>query len=666
MCQNLLFCFVDVKFSIVVGLAYPLQLCFTVQMHHVQLKGMHNSYALPNVLASISHKDLNYAHTAIEHSLEHGVRGIELDVFFRPDGVEYFVYHDKNVAGTQCVRLSDCLHAVRRFTDAHPTHHWIHHLVEIKEWLSGWTQAKVVAVIEQEYIDAYGLNGMVTVANVRKHHVSLKHAVNTDGWPTLGQTRGKQLLTIQFAEGDEEATQTDRDRLGQIYNSTTVAFAFARTRYSRNESWAVVQQVDREVVQSDPAFISQLLNESIIARARSDADLDQFQFKLVVIESGCHIVSTDFPYPMPDTDFFVELPGGEPSRCNPKTAPAGCTPADIETGITSFAVGLEEVKSEWCCSDPTFYWGVIILNFILFALFVLIAFTYLVCCQHRHGSPPGTSAVMWLLVYVSFSFVLQILLTRAVTDVIILRFQVVPNDLLNMFVTVSRSLVLSVILTIMLNIFFPGSFNIIGYPSDEAYDGLADSVWRRFGVVQFTIGTPLLYVIGLIISWTGMYSQSFGLGIWDGEKGYIYVAWLQSISSIVALLTTMSYFAIVRKSRENVAGAGAGTSSLSWSCSRSSRYNLCVVWCFVSVICLQEPVMLLLSVFEKVGALVPIRSMLLAMPGTRVVAWHSLLGCCVTFVTLNLTLFRWCRSRSHGKVVESDYGSLHVSSGAPS
>ena len=49
------------------------------------------------------------------------------------------------------------------------------------------------------------------------------------------------------------------------------------------------------------------------------------------LATGAQIVSTDFPAMAPGVTRFVEIPGGNPSRCNPLTAPAGCTAAAIES-----------------------------------------------------------------------------------------------------------------------------------------------------------------------------------------------------------------------------------------------------------------------------------------------------------------------------------------------
>jgi len=48
------------------------------------------------------------------------------------------------------------------------------------------------------------------------------------------------------------------------------------------------------------------------------------------LETGAQVISCDVPAPRPDVPFHVEMPGGTPSRCNPVTAPADCTPEAIE------------------------------------------------------------------------------------------------------------------------------------------------------------------------------------------------------------------------------------------------------------------------------------------------------------------------------------------------
>ena len=48
------------------------------------------------------------------------------------------------------------------------------------------------------------------------------------------------------------------------------------------------------------------------------------------LDSGAHFISTDFPFPGDEMQYGVTIPGGQPSRCNPLTAPMGCQSLDIE------------------------------------------------------------------------------------------------------------------------------------------------------------------------------------------------------------------------------------------------------------------------------------------------------------------------------------------------
>jgi len=55
-------------------------------------------------------------------------------------------------------------------------------------------------------------------------------------------------------------------------------------------------------------------------RARRDAGL----------AAGVHFLSSDIPAPVEGRDYWLEIPGGAPARCNPVTAPLDCTPEALE------------------------------------------------------------------------------------------------------------------------------------------------------------------------------------------------------------------------------------------------------------------------------------------------------------------------------------------------
>lgn len=48
------------------------------------------------------------------------------------------------------------------------------------------------------------------------------------------------------------------------------------------------------------------------------------------LASGAHFISTDVPEPVDWTSYVVDMPGGTPSRCNPRSAPSECTSEALE------------------------------------------------------------------------------------------------------------------------------------------------------------------------------------------------------------------------------------------------------------------------------------------------------------------------------------------------
>jgi hypothetical protein len=70
-------------------------------------------------------------------------------------------------------------------------------------------------------------------------------------------------------------------------------------------------------------------------RTRADADTVQARagdtsLFDAALASGANFISTDFPSPHPETGYVVEMPGGEPARCNPVSAPPSCEALALE------------------------------------------------------------------------------------------------------------------------------------------------------------------------------------------------------------------------------------------------------------------------------------------------------------------------------------------------
>jgi hypothetical protein len=77
----------------------------------------------------------------------------------------------------------------------------------------------------------------------------------------------------------------------------------------------------------DAADIAAALAANMLVRTFVDGTAEE---RDAAMKNGVHFLTTDYPAPVDGMAYFFDLPGGTPSRCNPVTAPAECTPEAIE------------------------------------------------------------------------------------------------------------------------------------------------------------------------------------------------------------------------------------------------------------------------------------------------------------------------------------------------
>ena len=83
--------------------------------------------------------------------------------------------------------------------------------------------------------------------------------------------------------------------------------------------------------------IKRLVALGYFIRTRADANTKEAvandtSRRDAAFSSGSQYIATDFPEPSVTAapDYFVQIPGGTPARCNPVNAPDWCLPIDIE------------------------------------------------------------------------------------------------------------------------------------------------------------------------------------------------------------------------------------------------------------------------------------------------------------------------------------------------
>lgn len=356
-----------------VGGAVPLDL----RLNHIQVKGSHNSYHVEQDPATIDlyfafSSDaylLAYTHEPLTQQLdEFGVRQVELDVFadptgnlFAPIGQPGFkVAHIETIdERSTCPALVDCLEEIEAWSDANPLHVPITILIEPKDSndIPGGKvplpftaqrfvelDAEIRTVFAEDRLitpdflrgvgRAGGADGLGTV------YPDPQAAVLGYGWPTLEDSRGKVLFVL---DGFRDAyVDGDPTLAGRV--------AFPPSTPGNPEA-AFVKRNDPigelAAIQADVAA-------GYIVRTRSDLPVEtgltgDDSMQAAALPSGAHFVSGDYLYPTQHARYdqaFADrfglpfdparppyetlLPGGNPARCNPITAPPGCTAAMIE------------------------------------------------------------------------------------------------------------------------------------------------------------------------------------------------------------------------------------------------------------------------------------------------------------------------------------------------
>jgi hypothetical protein len=295
----------------------------TLRLNHLQAKGTHNSYHIEPPDAEVP--DWLYTHAPLDVQLEdQGVRLFELDVHWAPETgftVHHVPFFD---AVTTCETLADCLTTILAWSDENPGHHPIFVLVEPKDDIDQHKLPPRLDELDAEILSVWPRERILTPDDVRGAYPTLREAVLEKGWPTLGETRGKLVLTLLDHELSRDAYLDGHPTL-----EGRVMFADA----SPDDPWAGVLLMDDPVGDFDS--IQAAVDAGFIVRTRSDTEKGELRSgnyaqKEAALASGAHLLSTDFPAPVEGVDYVLEIPGGTPSRCNPLVAPADCTSVDIE------------------------------------------------------------------------------------------------------------------------------------------------------------------------------------------------------------------------------------------------------------------------------------------------------------------------------------------------
>lgn len=291
-----------------------------VRLDQLQAEGSHNSYHVPLENAPpIWQYELPLLVDQLE---EHGVRQFELDVHWEPEGW-FSVYHVPGLdEGTSCATFVECLESIEQWSSANPQHHLLFILVEPKDDIDVETIVGHYGELEQEILSVWPRDRVLAPADVQGEHPSLRDAVLSGGWPTVDQTRGM----VMFVLFDREV---HRDEYVGDGSDVSSVLMFPSSDEERPDGAFI--KLDDPV--ADGERIREAVAQGFIVRTRADAEVlspnaGDYPRLEAALESGAQLVSTD--YPDVEGEYWVEMPGGTPSRCNPVTAPPGCMSEHVE------------------------------------------------------------------------------------------------------------------------------------------------------------------------------------------------------------------------------------------------------------------------------------------------------------------------------------------------
>lgn len=340
-----------------------------LRMTDISAVGTHNSYKLAIPAAELEVMmattpaaiGLDYAHRPLTEQLEAGARQIEIDVLHDPDGGRYAAPLTALGGGTamgpafaeamarpgfktlhmqdvdfrsSCLTFVACLGEIRDWSQAHPDH------VPILIMLNAKTGASVVPggvaalpfdaaawdALDAEIRSVFGGDTLITPDQVQGHHPTLRDAVLTDGWPTLGAARGRVFFALDEAPAKVASyRETRRSLEGRAMFVNTDEASPAAAYLTLNDPLE-----DRE-------RIAAAVRAGFMVRTRADADTREARLGTVArrdaaLAGGAQYVSTDYLWPDPRFPAYaVGLPDNAAAICNPVSAAGRCRGVAVET-----------------------------------------------------------------------------------------------------------------------------------------------------------------------------------------------------------------------------------------------------------------------------------------------------------------------------------------------
>lgn len=308
-----------------------------LRVNDIQVIGSHNSYKIPieqpllDYMASINSsraKSLEYGHISLVEQLNMGLRNLELDVFYDPEGGHFsnpqgldivkqsgeipmpFDEENKlNEPGFKLFHIQDidfrshhllfkeALKALKKWSNNNPTHMPIIVLMNTKDKaILDLTKplpfsVKAYQDLDAEVLSVFSKNDLIRPDDVRGDYNTLEEAVLKHGWPKLKNSKGKFLFVL-----DEKKHKNSLYMNGDTTLKNRVFFVNSKEGNPESAFRIINNPI------SDFDYIKQLVAKGYMVRTRADAGTkeartnDYTKFEKAKA-SGAQVISTDYYQP---------------------------------------------------------------------------------------------------------------------------------------------------------------------------------------------------------------------------------------------------------------------------------------------------------------------------------------------------------------------------------
>ena len=340
----------------------------SIRLNEIQVIGSHNSYKEaiePALFKLLSMQDssrilgLEYEHISLSEQLNLGLRKLELDIFYDPEGGRYTepyglrmvndlgmdplpfdehgemdepgfkVLHVQDIDfRSNCLTLKSCLGELKTWSMTNPGHVPVFITVNAKDSpLPVEESVKPLAFsreafesLDQELIEYLGTERLFTPDDLRGEYSTIQEALMKNGWPYLQDVLGTFIFVLD-ERGEKRATYIEE------HPALEGRVMFVNAIEGTPE--AAVRIVNNPV--DNQEYIRQLVRSGYIVRTRSDANTREARTgdvarREAAFESGAQIISTDY-YMLPNlfgTSYVVEFSTPLEARCNPLLGVKGC------------------------------------------------------------------------------------------------------------------------------------------------------------------------------------------------------------------------------------------------------------------------------------------------------------------------------------------------------